>query len=241
MNMSAQDTIIKNNGVVIYANIIEVGTNAISFKKNNFLDGPTFIENKTDISLIKYRNGQQQEFVRVEIPKITNSEPVMDNGSRNDNNGNNTYNNNNKNYQSTSNPNTALKNGPVNDRKIEEIDGKYLINGQKIGRHALDKELKKSKDPLVQSSLKTAKLLKISQKIVGITSYGSTMAGGITSIAMISQFITAYQTGVLGPTYYFNAGISLLGTVSLPITSKVLKKQRDKLYGKTIDLYNAGY
>jgi hypothetical protein len=143
--------------------------------------------------------------------------------------------------KSVPNTNTVLKNGPVSDQhKIDEIDGKYFINGQRLGQHGLDKELRKSKNPLVLSSLKTARLVKISQKVIGITSYASAMAGGVTSIATISQFITAYQTGVLGPKYYFNAGVSLLGTVTLPITSKILKKQKDKLYGKTIDLYNMG-
>jgi hypothetical protein len=231
----AQDTIFKNNGTVIYAKITEVGTNAISYKKSDFLDGPDYVENKADISVIRFRNGQHQEFVRVEIPQnSTASIPQNSNSNLNSGNSNIPNSGNTNNFN-----NNALKNGPVNqNNRIEEVDGKYTMNGQKLGRRGLDKELKKSKNPLVQASLKTAKLAKISQKIVGITSIPSTIAGGVTSIITISQAITAYQTGAITPQYYFNAGMSFLGTLTVPITSKYLKKQRDKLYSKTIDLYN---
>jgi hypothetical protein len=232
----AQDTIFKNNGTVIYAKITEIGTNAISYKKSDFLDGPDYIENKSDISVIRFRNGQRQEFVRVEVPQ-NSSLPLTANNIIPGNNSNQSNDQNNSNNSNTQN--NALKNGPVNQSyKIEEIDGKYMMNGQKLGRRALDKELKKSKNPLVQASLKTAKLAKISQKIVGITSIPSTIAGGITSIITISQAVTAYQTGAITPQYYVNAATSFLGTLTVPITSKYLKKQRDKLYNKTIDLYN---
>jgi hypothetical protein len=246
---NAQDTIIKNNGVVIYGKIMEVTSSDISFMKSDFPDGPTFREKKSDISLIKYRNGQTQEFVRIENSSV--GQEIPEANKYNTNNNNNSKNPNNKtnsqNQGNTqNNSNTYLANGPVNpsnsteSRKIEEIDGKYFINGQKLGRKALDKELKKSTNPLVQMSLKTAKLAKVSQKIVGITSIPSTIAGGFTSIVTISQAVTAYQTGKITPQYYVNAGLSFLGTLTVPITSKILKKQRDKLYKKTIDLYNLG-
>src|ERR1700749_3003704 len=61
-NLKAQDTIYKNNGTVIYAKINEIGSSTVSFKKTDFPDGPTFVENKTEISEIRFRNGQRQEF-----------------------------------------------------------------------------------------------------------------------------------------------------------------------------------
>ena len=231
--LKAQDTIYKNDGTVIYAKITEVGTNAISFKKTNNPDGPTFVENKTDISLIKYRNGEKQEFVRVPDPGIEQQKAQQEQKQSE------------LKSTATTTPaklpptNDALKNGPVSDHyHIEELNGRYTINGQKLGKKALDRQLAKSKNPAVQASLKTAKAFKISQKIIGLTSYASTAAGGVTSIATISQFVTAYQTKTLSPKYYMNAGVSLLGTMALPITSGYLKKFRDKAYDKTIDLYN---
>lgn len=220
--LQAQDTILKNNGNVIYAKILEVGTNAISYKKTDFQDGPTYVENKVDISMIKYRNGQHQEFIRVEVPPAPSaSVPSTTNVSN----------------QAASG--SFLRPGEGSKHyKIEEIDGKYTMNGQKLGKRGLDKELKKSKNPMVQASLKTARLAKISQKIVGITSIPSTVAGGVTSIITISQCVTAYQTGKITPQFYVNAGLSFLGTLTVPITSNYLKKQKNKLYEKTIDLYN---
>lgn len=229
-SLRAQDTILKNNGNVIYAKILEVGTNAISYKRADFPEGPTFIENKVDISAIKYRNGQYQEFVRVEVPQA----PIVPAAST-------TSGLNGQTAPGSNNPAAPVRSSDgSNHYKIEEIDGKYTMNGQKLGRKGLDRELKKSKNPLVQASLKTAKLAKVSQKIVGITSIPSTVVGGVTSIITISQCVTAYQTGKITPQYYVNAGLSFLGTLTVPITSKYLKKQRDKLYGKTIDLYNMG-
>src|SRR4051812_15963137 len=71
--MPAQDTIIKNSGEIIYAKVIEVGTNAITYKKNNFQDGPNFVDNKSDIFIIKYHNGHTEKFekqpaAQVQIP-----------------------------------------------------------------------------------------------------------------------------------------------------------------------------
>ncbi|MDF2436749.1 MAG: hypothetical protein K0Q95_1125 [Bacteroidota bacterium] len=237
----AQDTIVKNNGIVIYGKITEVTSTEISFIKKDFPDGPTFKEKKSDISLIKYRNGQSQEFVRIENNSIGQEVPAANQYNTGNYNKNVPQSSGNANNQTTpTNQNNVLANGPVNssNNKIEEVDGKYFKNGQKLGRRGLDKELKKSTNPLVQTSLKTAKLVKISQKIVGITSIPSTIAGGVTSIITISQAVTAYQKGAITPQFYVNAGLSFLGTLTVPITSKILKKQRDKLYKKTIDLNN---
>ncbi|MCW3084080.1 MAG: hypothetical protein JWP12_1446 [Bacteroidetes bacterium] len=232
-SIKAQDTIYKNDGTVIYAKIMEVGTNAISFKKTNNPDGPTFIENKTDISLIKYRNGEQQEFVKVPDPGIEQQKVQQE--QKQSELKSTTLNN----PVNANPPNDALKNGPVSEHyHIEELNGRYTINGQKLGKKSLDRQLAKSKNPAVRASLKTAKAFKISQKIIGLTSYATTAGGGVTSIATVSQFVTAYQTKTLSPKYYMNAGLSLLGTMALPITSGYLKKFRDKAYDKTIDLYN---
>lgn len=226
----AQDTIYKNNGTVIYAKILEMGTNAVSYKKQNYLDGPTYVDNKTDISEIKFSNGERVEFLQVAVP--ADKEKANADNSGLDKNGN-------KKLPEQPAVKSPMQNGPVAEgRRIEELNGRYTINGEKIGKRALDRELAKSKDPKIQAALKSAKAFKISQKVIGLSSYATTMGGGVVSIAAISQLVTAYQTGQLGPKYYVNAGTSLLGTLAFPITSSYLKKMRDKMYDKTIDLYN---
>lgn len=58
---NAQDTIVKSNGDRICAKITEVSTTEVKYKKFDFLDGPTFIENKSNIQLIKYSNGSEEK------------------------------------------------------------------------------------------------------------------------------------------------------------------------------------
>ena len=64
----AQDTLIKNNGEQIPAKIIEITTSEIKYKKTNFLDGPTYIENKSDLRSIKYGNGRMEIFQSAATP-----------------------------------------------------------------------------------------------------------------------------------------------------------------------------
>src|SRR6202007_2396742 len=112
----------------------EIGSSTVSFKKTDFADGPTFVENKTDISEIRFRNGQHQEFVKVEVPQKNGHQEIAANKGNSGNNANNNTSPGNQNpttnnQASRNNSNDALKNGPVSEQhKIDEIDGKYFIN-----------------------------------------------------------------------------------------------------------------
>jgi hypothetical protein len=228
-SLLAQDTIVKTNGDIILAKITEIGTNAITYKRTDIQDSPTFIQNKTEIAMIKFRNGVRQDFTE------ENAAKALEEQQRKSQEIVNSANQNGTNSASTS----QNSRGPVNEKnKIEFLNGKYTLNGQKIGRKDVDRTLGKSKNPAVLLGLKTAKTTKTLQKIVGLTSIPTTIGGGVTTIVTMSQFITAYQTGKLSADYYLNAGLSLVGTLAFPVSSKVLKKQRDKLYDKVIDLYN---
>lgn len=59
---NAQDTIVKINGDRICAKISEISTTEVKYKKFDFLDGPTYVESKSNIKLIKYSNGSMEEF-----------------------------------------------------------------------------------------------------------------------------------------------------------------------------------
>lgn len=58
----AQDIIIKQNGDEIQCKLIEVGTDVIKFKKWSNLNGPTFVEERDDIFMLKYENGEKDVF-----------------------------------------------------------------------------------------------------------------------------------------------------------------------------------
>lgn len=58
----AQDTIVKSNGDQIFCKIIDVYPTEIKFTKIDSLNGPIYVESKSNIQLIKYSNGSKEEF-----------------------------------------------------------------------------------------------------------------------------------------------------------------------------------
>ena len=58
----SQDTIVKSNGDLIQAKITEITVSEVKYKKLNFQDGPTYVEKKSDIEMIKYSNGLKEHF-----------------------------------------------------------------------------------------------------------------------------------------------------------------------------------
>ncbi len=62
LSTMAQDYIIKQDGDEIQCKLIEVGTDVIKFKKWSNLNGPTFVEERGDIFMIKYENGEKDVF-----------------------------------------------------------------------------------------------------------------------------------------------------------------------------------
>lgn len=56
-NLKAQDTIVKLSGEKVIAKIIEITPTEVKYKKNEFLDGPTYVESKSNIGTIKFKNG----------------------------------------------------------------------------------------------------------------------------------------------------------------------------------------
>jgi hypothetical protein len=98
--------------------------------------------------------------------------------------------------------------------------------------------LAKSTNPKVQAIAQTAKLTKVFQKVVKLTSIPTTIGGGVTSIVTFTNVYKQIKDGGASVNSYVNAGLSFLGTLSLPIASRLLKNQRDKIYDRAIDLYN---
>jgi hypothetical protein len=56
------DTLILRNGTEIKAKVLEINPNEIKYKYCNNLNGPLIIVSKSDVQLIKYANGQRDEF-----------------------------------------------------------------------------------------------------------------------------------------------------------------------------------
>ncbi len=62
MSAMAQDIIIKQNGDEIQCKLLEVGSEEIKYKRWTNLNGPTFIEERNDVFMIKYQNGEKDVF-----------------------------------------------------------------------------------------------------------------------------------------------------------------------------------
>ena len=220
------DTIVKTNGERVVCKILEIGANGVSYKRADMVDGPLFVAGKEEISFIKLRNGEKQVF-----PASANKQPVS-NMDKNPNS---------EGTLSKPDDNGKKKKdlGPISDQHKIIYDGKkYYVDGRRIGSRDADRLLSRSSNPAVKVPLKTAKLTKTFQKIMKITSYPSTISGGVASISTFRTVYIEAQNGGALMSSWVNAGLSFIGTLAFPITSKILKKHQVKLYDKTIDLYN---
>src|SRR3989344_2776685 len=221
--LRSQDLIVRAKGDTIMAKVIEVGTNTVSYKKSSMPDGPTFVVDKKEIIFIKYSNGEVQDFF--------DSEPPVNQPS-----------NNTTKTTTTSKDSISLvdneQQAPEVKNKIEMLNNKFTINGQEASRKDVNMYLEKSTNPAIKLALKSTKATASAQKIIKITSYPTTIAGGITSLFTVLGGYQLVQRGRATPQTFINMGLSLVGTVAFPITSKILKKKSDKMYDKIIDMYN---
>ncbi|MFL5766193.1 MAG: hypothetical protein ACJ77K_19780 [Bacteroidia bacterium] len=262
----AQDTIQKLNGEYIFCKVLEIGTNSVSYKKKGFEDGPTYNEELKTVANIRYK-GHRDDYKKSKVISTTTTNtasttvssnipanpdqklpPVLAGSETNapKEAGKNPSGNNGSNSQGPTTPsntgtsqNPALQNGPVsNQYKIDHFDKKYLINGQKVSPKAVDKLLAQSSNPLVVTMAKSAKIMKKTQKAMKIISFPSTIAGGIASISSFSSMYDQINANGASFNSIKDFGLSFLGTLTGPITSKLLKKKTNKMYDKTIDLYN---
>lgn len=91
--LTAQDVIVTKTSEKIEAKIIEVSNTEVKYKKTDFLDGPTFIIQISEISSIIYANGDVQAFNTPEVQFAENntvvSTPTKTNNNTNFNQANN--------------------------------------------------------------------------------------------------------------------------------------------------------
>jgi hypothetical protein len=66
----AQDTLSTRYGETILVKVIEVGTAEVKYKKLDNLNGPMFSMLKSDLLMIKYANGTNEDFSKEEKTKI---------------------------------------------------------------------------------------------------------------------------------------------------------------------------
>lgn len=154
----AQDTIVKKSGEKILAKVVEVSTTDVKFKKFAMLDGPTYIESKTDISQVIYSNGMKDVFA-VEAPKKIETLKVSD-------------------------PDADYYSAPVKkDDKIVDLKNRYHYQNRSIGQKKMQVLLLSTKDKEIGGLVTQAKQAKNRQIILGF----SAIPLGIASLVCLGS------------------------------------------------------
>lgn len=74
LSAMAQDVVVMQNGDEIQCKLIEIGTEQIKYKRWTNPDGPVFVEDRDDVFMIKYENGEKEVFgVKTVSPQKENS------------------------------------------------------------------------------------------------------------------------------------------------------------------------
>lgn len=66
LSLNAQDILVRRNGEVENVKVLEVSPTEVKYKKTNNEDGPIFIEKRSNLYSVKYKNGEVQVFNEIE-------------------------------------------------------------------------------------------------------------------------------------------------------------------------------
>lgn len=223
--LKAQDTIIKYSGDILRVKVTEITPTEIKYKKFEFQDGPTYVDKKTDILIIKYANGLKEHFDRAP------SNPVQNNSG-----------NTSTDYYNAQGP-AVLKDN--NENKITEWGTKYRTGHGYISERQMHNLMMDTKDKHIMGLVQNAKQAHTMQFLgfVGIP------LGVIAGVCMIESltYKTTYnaQTGYYQRTQNPNktelqtvAGICAVVAVACPIFAGVSKYRRSNYNREAIKLYN---
>lgn len=62
MTASAQDLIVRRDSTKVEANVLEISTEAVRYKKYSYPEGPTYIVPVKDLAYIRYANGETERY-----------------------------------------------------------------------------------------------------------------------------------------------------------------------------------
>ena len=71
MNAFSQDILTKKNGDEIQVKVLEITNTDVKYKKWSNQDGPSYTLPKSDVFMIKYKNGEKEVF-KEETSKMVN-------------------------------------------------------------------------------------------------------------------------------------------------------------------------
>ena len=228
----AQDTIVKVNGDVIVAKVIEISSLEVRYKKFTFLDGPTYVENKADINYIRYSGGLKEVFAPAKTePKATETVKTNETAGEVD-----YYDpNGSKETRSGSNSGSSATAGSGSP-KIQTWGMAYRYDGRTIKERQMQKILMETKDKQIIGLVQTAK---DSQKMQYI-GFGA-FPLGIAAIYMLALSQSSSTYGNANSGQLAASGVLFVAAIACPITSGVFKHKRTLSNREAIERYNERY
>lgn len=215
---SAQDRIITVTGSTIKGNVKRIGDRGVTYRR---LFRQHEIKTKK-VLYIEYHDGTQKE-----VNDISTA----------------------KHYKDFS---QLSKNNPMPDSikkmsqgftpmRIERIGNSFRIDGKRlVNTKELNKIVSQSPNPMVKMNLKAAKTMRTFGIISKISSYPGSAAGAFATFKTCQTMFEQLKQGPAPFKTYLGVGLSFVGTLTLPITNKILKHFQDKLYDKTLLTYSVG-
>ncbi len=211
----AQDTIYKRNGDIIIAQLLEVTPQLIKFKKIQLPDGPIYTLERSELFMIRYKNGSKDLFLD-EKPVATDDYAVAP---------------------------IPKKRKPREDMRTDSpisVDGyHYSIGYFGLSPKKVDELLLSKNDkPLslmvksAQSDKQISKLLAFAPIPLGVGSYITLIAGSISA----GNYGSAYPTN-----YLAFGGILAVAAFGTGITSLVLNVRSKKMRKEAVMRYNLTY
>jgi hypothetical protein len=124
---------------------------------------------------------------------------------------------------------------------IERIGQSYRLDtNQIVGTKGINQIMMQSGNPQVMVNLKAAKTMRALTTVSKIASVPGSAGGAFGSYFTFKNLYDQIKSGQTSFKSYMNAGLTFLGTLSLPITSGILTHIKNKLYDRTLDAYSAG-
>jgi hypothetical protein len=216
-NLVAQDTIVKRNGDIIYARVLEIGPAEVKYKRSDFSDGPLYVETKEAIKSIRYSNGLKEEYVLVEVKT-----PVYVGAREPD-------------YIKDRNK-EQLAYG-----KIQQTGTRFYYKNSSLGENELHSILLKTKDKEIVGLVGKSKDSRALQYI----GFGAIPLGiGAVYLLQRSGFPPFYYQ--YGPSNTNNGDLALsavcfVAAIACPIGSGIFKQKRKASNRAAIELYNSKY
>ncbi len=214
----SQDTLYKRNGDILFTRILEVNPENVKFKKIEFLDGPIYTLEKSELFMIRYQNGLKDVFL---TEKVESNEDYAKGGSKHV-------------------PNKKISFEEIADNPIS-IDGyHYSIGYFNLNPKKVDQLLQAKNDKQLSLMIKTAQTNKRNSKLLsfapipcGVGAYITLIAGSLAASNTYNQNISS--------NYLTLTGVLVAAGFGTAITAIVLNAKSKKLRKEAVMLYNQNY